>query len=109
MFVLRGKGDFTRGRDRPCKSLPAFSCRLLPASRLAGSDPKRFGRSLSDYHLETSIIASLIFPRRCDQSWFRLATDSNCDAHRGKSPKHKSELRRRILSCVSRGEVSTEF
>ena len=94
---------------RSCRSLPAFSCRLLSASRLLDSDPKRFGRSLSDYHSERPIIASLIFPRRCDRSWFRLARNSNCDAHRGKSPKHKSKLGRRTLSCVSRCEVSIGF
>src|SRR6476620_6922001 len=94
---------------RPCKFLPAFSCRLLPALRLAGSDPKLFDKSLSDYHFETPTIASLIFPRRCDQSWFRLAINSSCDARRGKSRRHKSELKQRILSCVSHGEVATEF
>src|SRR5438552_14325607 len=94
---------------RSCRSLPALSCRLSSASPLPGSDPKRFRRSLSEHHLEISIIASLIFARRCDQSWFRLATNSNCDAHRGKSRKHKSELGERTLSCVAHCEVSTGF
>src|SRR4030095_2676033 len=107
--AARGGNCFADFGHRSCRSLPAFSCRLLPASRLTGSDPTRSGRSLSDYHPETPIIASLIFPQQCDQSRFRLATNSNCDAHRGKSRKYKSEVRRRMLSCVSHGEVSTEF
>ena len=85
----------------------AFSCRLLPASRAAASGPKRFDTSLSDCHPEMPTIAWLIFRRPCDQSWYRLARNPNCDAHIGKPRTHKSELGRRTLSCVSHGEVST--
>src|SRR5215468_10117116 len=76
---------------RSYRLLQAFSCRLLPALLLADSCPKRFGNFLADHHFERSINVSLIFPRRCDQSWFRLAMSSNCGAHRGKSRTHKSE------------------
>src|SRR5262249_58070941 len=107
--VARGGNCFADFGHRFCRSLPVSSCPLLPASLLPGFGPKRFCSFLSDCHLEISIIAWQIFQRPCDQSWFPLATDSNCDAHRGKSPKHKSELSRRTLSCVSRGEVSTGF
>src|SRR5205814_8131725 len=99
-------GDFGR---RFCRSLPAFSCRVLPAWSLAASGLKRFAKSLSDYDPERSIIASLIFLPRRDQSSPRPATNSNCDAHRGKSRTHKSELTRCRLSNVSHEEISTEF
>src|SRR5262245_30700965 len=94
---------------RFCKFLRASSYRLLPASRLTDSGPKRFGNSLSDSLFERLIIVSLIFRREYDQSWFRLARNSNCDARTGKLPKHKPQLRRRRLSCVSHRELSTEF
>ena len=94
---------------RFCKFLRVFSYHLLPSSRLTGSGPKRFGNSLSDSLFERLITVSLIFRRECDQSWFRPATNSNCDARTGNSPKHKPKLRRRRLSCVSHRELSTEF
>src|SRR5215471_3058522 len=89
---------------RSCRSLQGSSCRLLPASPLADSDLERFGKSLTDYHPERSIIVSPIFPRPRDQSLFRLATNSNCDAHTSKSPMRKSELQRLQLLYFSHGE-----
>src|SRR3954452_13444645 len=79
--------------NRSSKVLPAFSCRLPVPSRRADCGRAPRDSFLVRFRRERSTIGALTSRPESDQSLFRPATGSNCDARKRKRRRAVKRLR----------------